>query len=321
MQVRTIRRHEREQVLDLLHDWISRDFFRRYFEHDPAFRDDLAVVAEDGGRFVATAQILPKTVRADGRELRVGGIGNVFTAAEYRHQGVASAVLERAVEIMEREGFDLSLLFASRLNFYGRLGWTSHRRLLAAVTPPATTAAPRVAVRSFDEARDLPAVMDLYDAYSGARSGTVVRDEAYWRGQLRYAGNPAETFALVERAGRIAAYARLVDLYDVYNVMEHAAAPGEESALVDLLAAVTAPARERGFFLLHLGADPALAATLAARGFGVHEVEDVFWMWRVISPTRLAEKLVLAADAVDAPALFERLFPYRGSVYWTSDRF
>jgi predicted N-acetyltransferase YhbS len=321
LRIRTIRRDERERVLELLHEWISRDFFRRYFDHDPAFRDDLAIVAEDDGRFVATLQILPKTVRIGAAEVRVGGIGNVFTTAEYRHKGVASDVLRRAVEVLEQERFDLSLLFASRLTFYAQFGWHSHRRLLAGVSPPAEIAPPRVRVRVFDGPRDLPAVMELYDSYSAGRSGSVVRDQTYWRGQLRYAGNPGETFLLAERGGRIVAYVRFVDLYNVYNVMEHAAAEGEEEALLDLLAEAGSRARDRGFFLLHLGAQPELAAGLEARGFGVNEVEDVFWMWRVVSPDALAEKLHMGVSQLESPQLFERLFPYHGSVYWTSDRF
>jgi predicted N-acetyltransferase YhbS len=318
--VRTIERRERDRVLDLLDEWISRDFFRRYFDHDPAFRDDLTLVAEDGGRFVSTLQIIPKTVRLGGREVGVGGIGNVFTTAAYRHQGVASQLLRRALEIMADEGFDLSLLFASRLTFYAQFGWGSVRRLLGAVTPAAAVAA-AAGVRAFDRGRDLDAVMDIYDAYAAARSGTVARDRRYWEGQLRYAGNPGETFLVAERGGRIAAYARLVDLYGVHTVMEHGRTAGGREALADLLAAAAEPARGRGFLLVHLGAEPELAEELMARGFGVHEVEDVFWMWRVISPAQVAGKLGLTAAEVEAPELFDRLLPLRGSVYWTSDRF
>ena len=321
MIIRTIAHHERERVLDLLHEWISRDFFRRYFDHDPAFRDDLCLVAEEDGRFVSTLQILPKSVRIDGREVRVGGIGNVFTTEAYRGKGVASQVLRRALEVMEAEGFELSLLFASRLTFYGQFGWGSHRRLMAGVTPPPSPRPAPAGVRPFDEQRDLATVMEIYEAYSRGRNGVVARDRTYWGGQLRYAGNPGETFLLLERGGRAVAYVRFVDLYGFDTLMEHGALPGEREALLDLIGVAVEQARERGFLLLHLGAEPELAAELTARGMGIHEVEDVFWMWRVISPESLARKLGLSVAEVEEPELFDRILPYHGSVYWTSDRF
>ena len=323
MIVRTIQRSERERVLELLAEWISADFFRRYFDHDPAFRDDLCLVAEeDDGRFVATLQIMPKTVRIDGRELRVGGIGNVFTTESYRHKRVASQLLTRAIERMEEERFDLSLLFASRLTFYGQFGWGGHRRLLAGITPPPEpTATASTTLRRFESGRDLDTVMRIYDSYSRALNGPVARDRRYWEGQLRYAGAPDETFLLAERSGEVAAYMRFVDLYGAYTVMEHAALSNGRDALLDLLGVAAERSRERGFFLFHLGAEPGLEAALTGRGFGVNEVEDVFWMWRVISPGAVAQKLGLTADAVEHADFFERILPYRGSVYWTSDRF
>jgi GNAT superfamily N-acetyltransferase len=319
--VRPIEHHERERVLDLLGEWISREFFRRYFEHDPAFRDELCLVAEEDGRLVSTLQIIPKTVRIGGRDLRVGGIGNVFTSESHRHRGVASRVLRRAVEVMEREGFDLSLLFASRLTFYAQFGWASHRRLLAALVPPSESRPAAPGIRAFDPRRDLDAVMAVHDEYSHARGGAVVRDRDYWWGQLRYAGNPGETFLVTERGGRVAAYARVVDLYGIYTVMEHGAVSEARDALLDLLDAAGETARDRGLLLLHLGAEPDLKDDLSARGFGVTEVEDVFWMWRVVCPESVAAKLGLTAAEVGAPDLFDRLLPLRGSVYWTSDRF
>jgi len=320
--IRSIHRAERDRVLDLLDEWISREFFGRYFEHDAALRDDLCLVAEDDeGRLVSTAQIIPKTVRLGGVEVRMGGIGNVFTTEAWRHRGVASQVMQRAVELLEQEAFDVSLLFASRLTFYAQFGWGGARRLLGALIPPPRPRAESDGVRRFDAGRDLEAVMAIYDAYSAPRSGTVARDRAYWLGQLGYAGNPGETFLLAERGGRVVAYLRLVDLYDVWNAMEHGCLPGERAALVELLLAAAEIARARGFVLFHLGAEPELAAALAERGAEVREIEDVFWMWRIVAPAALARKLGVPRAEVERPDFIEQVLPLRGSVYWTSDRF
>lgn len=319
--VRTIEAHERGPVLDLLGEWISREFFQRYFDHDPAYRDHLCLVAEEDGKFVSTLQVWPKTIVVDGRELRVGGIGNVFTTDAYRHKGVASDVLRAAIEVMEREGFDISLLFASRLTFYAQFGWNSHRRLLGAVMPPATPLPVPASVRPFDRDRDLAAVMSIYESYSRGRNGIVARDLAYWHGQLEYAGAPGETFLVAEREGKVVAYLRYLDFYGADMAMEHGALPGEREALVDLVAVAAEAARPRGFLLIHLSAEPELAEALIRRGFGINEVEDVFWMWRVIQPESLARKLGISTADLEAPEFLERILPLRGSVYWTSDRF
>ena len=40
LEFRTIAPHERDAVLDLLANWLEdREFFARYFRHDPGFRD------------------------------------------------------------------------------------------------------------------------------------------------------------------------------------------------------------------------------------------------------------------------------------------
>ena len=82
MEFRTIQRHERDAVLDLLGEWFGdREFFARYFRNDPSFRDDLCFVAVDDGRIVSTLQVFSKRVRVNGAVLEVGGVGNVFTTA------------------------------------------------------------------------------------------------------------------------------------------------------------------------------------------------------------------------------------------------
>ncbi len=53
----------------------------------------------------------------------MGGIGSVFTREDYRHKRVASGLMKLAVTTMEREGFEVSLLFAERITFYNQFGW------------------------------------------------------------------------------------------------------------------------------------------------------------------------------------------------------
>ncbi|HUI25822.1 MAG TPA: GNAT family N-acetyltransferase [Candidatus Kryptonia bacterium] len=322
LTIRTIAPHERDAVLDLLDQWISREFFARYFDHDPAFRDDFCFVAVDGGRIVSTLQVFGKDVRLGGTTVRVGGVGNVFTAAAYRERGTASRLLTRAIAAMNEQGFDLSLLFAVRLAFYGRHGWCSYPRQFVFLDPGRAMISDRYRLEAFDRDRDLTQIMGLYEAHSGALPGTTVRDRDYWLGQLRYAGNFGEDF-LVARAGdRLVAYARATSLYDYYVLMEHGHLPGHEPALVDLVCRLHGhEGSALPGTLTQLATAPRVVSELTARGLTLRTIEDMFWMWRVISPTRLARKLGVSPAEVEQDDFLPRLLPPDRSVFWLSDRF
>src|SRR5579863_1295345 len=110
MEFRAARVSERGEVLDLLALWYNdREFFARYNQNDPTFRDDLCLVALDAGRIVATVQIFDRAINLNGERVPMGGIGSVFTLEAYRHRGVASGLMNLAVETMSRAGFEVSL--------------------------------------------------------------------------------------------------------------------------------------------------------------------------------------------------------------------
>jgi len=319
---RTIAARERGAVLDLLAHWFGdRAFFARYFDDDCGFRDDLCFVATHRGMVVSTLQVFGKRVRMGGALLEVGGIGNVFTAAAYRDRGLASQLLTRAIAAMEVHGFDLSLLFAVRLAFYGRLGWQSHVRHLVFIDRSNVSPGGRYAVAPF-ESSDLPAVMDIYDEYNAAFNGSTVRDERYWAGQLRCAGNPREDFFVARDHGHIVAYARGTPLYDFYVIQEHGYRPGYADALTQLVCLLhgTVGMAQPGT-ITQLGVDPAVRTELRERGMTLRTVEDVFWMWRIISASRVAAKLHVRSEELDSDDVFARLLPPSQSVYWIADRF
>jgi GNAT superfamily N-acetyltransferase len=316
--VRTIATSERDAVLDLLADWLNdRDFFARYFAYDPSFRDDLCFVAEDGGRIVSTMQVFRKLVRIDGATLAVGCVGNVYTAPAYRQAGVASSLLERSLAAMDRHGFDVSLLFATRLDFYARFGWRSQLRYLSFIEPCA--AQPATDAEDFVPARDLDGVTHVYGVHSAPIPGSTVRDAPYWNGQLRYAGNPDERFRIVRRGGAVVAYARATTLYDFHTIIEHGCLPGAEPALADLIAQMHAGSPTGTIAQLTPSAD--LEELLRGHGLTVNRVEDRSWMWHALDAARLATKLRVPEATVRSEGFFEELLPALSSRYWLSDRF
>lgn len=322
LELRTIVPSERDAVLDLLAHWLEdREFFARYFRHDPSFRDDLCLVAVDRGAIVSTVQVFRRVVRLEAGVVQVAAVGNVFTAAAYRDRGLATALLNMALAAMPAHGFDMSLLFATRLAFYGRLGWQSHVRQLVFLEPQLGTAAGAYAVGPF-RPDDLDAVARVYDEYTAPRIGPTVRSPAYWRGQLHFAGNPSEDFLVARDGGQVVAYARGISLYGLYVVMEHACARGHDGALGQLVATLhtTAGASFPGT-LCQLVGETGILSDLGTRGIPHRVVDDVFWLWRVLDAERVATASGLAPAAIlDDQGLF-RLLPPGRSVYWVSDRF
>jgi len=353
MEVRAARASERDQVLDLLANWYSdRSFFARYNCNDPAFRDDLCIVADDAGRLVATAQIFDRTINLKDQPVSMGGIGSVFTMESHRGRGIGSALMERAVATLRGEGFELSMLFAERTDFYARFGWRCVSRIFSAITDAATIVVDRpddFELATFEPARDLVDVATIHRAYSGIRNFTVIRNDADWRANLRFAGNPDEHFVVCRRGkssdslSQIDAYARAIWFHGVPMVMEfgYAGDSAIDSALALFRhlgeAAAGLPSSfgrdltgGRGALILNGGAPTSLLVTHTAHhpafesrartaGATIFHHEDSLFMWSLIAPERLAERLSISIDATE-----ERLFAMLAeptSLYWTADRF
>ena len=340
--IRTLRSEEREAWLALLDGWELRDgwrgcdFFRRPIEHDPTFADENVWVAEQDGRLVACAQIFPRLLRLRGAAVPTGGIGSVFTRPEARAGGVASALLERSLTAMRERGMELSLLFAARHAFYGRLGWQllpRPRPLLVrgeAAAPPAGRGG-----EPFDRARDVKQVAALYAAYSAPFDGTVVRDAAMWHASLQLAGNPHEEFRVARDAAGIAAYVRSFVLEGFFMAGEWARRPDAVEELADLVAGLLEPrtpdplersdrpsAELRKLLVAPTPADDELYDALRARGVEVRSFDERGAMLQCLDAEALARRLGEPRRPGEGPAAFlRRLVPAERFCFWPSDRF
>lgn len=370
--IRLLRGDEREALVELLDGWVvpgwpgrPGDFFRRYLDSDPSFEPRNVVVAERDGRLVGCVQIFPRALRVrrdasaprDGfAHVPLGGIGTVFTRPEARGNGVATALLERAIAEMQARGLELSLLFASRHAFYGRLGWQLWPRERGLWLRGAAYTGPDPARRidRFDRARDLDAAYALHSACTGALEGTCVRDAAFFRAQLGFAGNPEEDFLLARASDRsLVAYARAAALEGMLLVTELARHPEPDGAeaLADLVAALLAPREPdplapsgstppgsassdgvpaasppasdlRRLLVAPCLHDPALEDALARRGVERKTFPSHDAMLRVLDPAALARRTGTprTPGESDAAWLGRALAPER-LVLWPVDRF
>ncbi|HEY9159301.1 GNAT family N-acetyltransferase [Candidatus Binatus sp.] len=354
MEVRAAHHGERDEVLDLLERWYDdREFFARYNHNDSGFRDALCLVARDRGQLVSTVQIFDRAINLDGQSVPMGGIGSVFTLEEYRHKGVASALMSLAVDTMVREGFEVSLLFAERLTFYHQFGWREIERQFSILADAASVnAANRFVIDNFEIARDLAEVAAIHRGYSGRFNVTAVRDDAAWRANLKFAGNQPlypgegseEYFVLCRDGGAIAAYARVTRLRGISMVMEFGYVAGAVDAMLAtfkylgeqssgmavtsrrigdhrraaLLHSASTPAAP-AVLVTHTAHDPTLEKALDGAGCPVAHHTDNFYMWQILAPDKLAMRFAMAPQGASARA-FE-IFTDSRSLFWTADRF
>lgn len=185
MEIRTVRESEVEEMIELMCLVFrprGHERYRQYMVGDPLYQRDQSRVVVADGRIVATLRVWDKQLRVGSTPVRFGGIGNVCTHPDARGKGFATAMMEEAVGYMTESGYPISCLFTDAGNrFYHRMGYRGvpsngfrmSQWKLADITSDWE-------VTQFEEARDLAPAAQLYEICNRDRSGTLVRDMAYW---------------------------------------------------------------------------------------------------------------------------------------------
>ncbi|MFP6640504.1 MAG: GNAT family N-acetyltransferase [Myxococcota bacterium] len=321
LEMRTLRPGEEGAFLDLMQAAFNeRDLFARYFDFDELMGAGDTKVICDGDRILAGLQIFARRIRLRGEAVRLGGIGSVATHPDYERQGLASRLLRAAIVEMQERGMMLSLLFTGRTSFYERLDWVRIPYPVWACGDPGST---REGISRPMISEDLPVIQELYDRYNRGVDCTTWRNPTYWRGQLRFAGSPDEDFRVVEREGRVVAYARgiavpISDLsHSIKRAMEYAREDDAAEELAELLVEMTPEARP---LFVSVSGDSVLEEACRGR-FGDHRcVEFPDQMWRVLDRGRL-QTLAGASAAASDFELLERLVGGERCVFWPTDRF
>ncbi|MCS7310209.1 MAG: GNAT family N-acetyltransferase, partial [Armatimonadetes bacterium] len=207
---RAIRPEEMEMCLDVwdaAFEETPREFFRKYFTGDPWFHPEYTRCAFVGKRMVSAVQIVRREVRVGQVTLTMGGIANVGTVPAYRSKGYSTQLLKDAIAVMEREGFDFSMLFTGIHGFYARLGWENLPVTIMSAEIRQELPAPEGGYRIRPLAdTDLEALCTCYEQCNAGRSFTVVRSPAYLRGWIGWDERTPEDVFVAEAAGRFVGY-------------------------------------------------------------------------------------------------------------------
>jgi predicted acetyltransferase len=131
---RFVTKSEQAQALDLWHTAFEpkgEGYFERYFSStgSPDYQegDTLGAWSNDD-QLVSVVHIRRVIMKSSNNETFLCGIvSNVATLPEFRNRGLSRDLLKQAIDKMEREGFDLSMLGTGHSNHYLPLGWESIR--------------------------------------------------------------------------------------------------------------------------------------------------------------------------------------------------
>ncbi|HEY3282007.1 MAG TPA: GNAT family N-acetyltransferase [Armatimonadota bacterium] len=254
VEVRAMRREEREQVLRL---WVTvfgagDSYFRAYFEGDPWHQDRFTRVAELDGELVAAVHAVDRRVRLGNGALRLAGVSNVATLPQHRRRGFSSLLLQDLAEICRQDGFDIGLLYTGKNAHYARHGWETLSVPYAQLTPPYPPALPANTLQAewAPALEALPRLRAIYDRCATPLS--VLRNGAYWSGwittRIRDTSPPLRALILASSGGDVG-YALLKEADEVPGkdqVWELCLAQGRGDAFSSMLQALVTDSRGRG---------------------------------------------------------------------------
>jgi len=190
----------------------SRQYFMNHWYNDPWRERRGIFVAVEDGEILSTVRVFHRRIYLAGEVFTMGGIGEVSTKEPYRRRGLSGRLLEMAIDYMEAEGMDFSMLFTGSPRHYSRFGWEEvpvyWKR--AQVLPQRS---PDVRLLDLQNPQEAQQVMDLYHHYSSRLNGPIVRDQQeYWQDWVRteisrwwFVKGRGRGWVLVE-AGEIQAY-------------------------------------------------------------------------------------------------------------------
>ena len=124
--------------------------------------------------------VIDYTMRIGTAEVRMAGIGGVHTETEHRMKGYMRGLFEDTVTYMTEEGYDVSMLFGIA-NFYNKFGYATcvaqHRFTIKTRDAEAAGASARAQLLKARpiESKDMPAIVELYNANNALRTCAAVR--------------------------------------------------------------------------------------------------------------------------------------------------
>jgi predicted acetyltransferase len=209
---------------------------------------------DETGKLASTVFVIPRDMYMDGIILKLGGIGGVATDPVHRGKGYANLLMKDAVDFMEKEKYDLSVLYPFKPEYYAKFGYRNFIvpfKVLDTSKPPEAKGG--YAVREY-KSTDIKQLMKIYEDFSADKTGPVKRKLTYWEQYVEKNAVIREGFFVAEKEGKIAGYVildRIRANWGVpefcYKITEFACAKEHAPALCALAAHSAACVAGKGF--------------------------------------------------------------------------
>ncbi len=168
---------------------------------DPQYEPRDRVVAKLGNQIIGHARVQMRDIQFGDIQIPVGFLCEMGTAPEFRKQGIGSALLDQAEQLMREQGAVLGILRTPAVSFYQQHGWgvggqhnysvTSPRNILSLLRRMDLEREPRT-TNPLDQPQvslnvriwrhvEQEALMRLYKQNLHGRFGAIVRTDATWR--------------------------------------------------------------------------------------------------------------------------------------------
>ncbi len=324
VELRAVRRAELEQVYDLLaiaFPEASREMFVAQTERDSTFRLRHGRVAVDhGGRIVGYVRVFARTMLVRGLPIAAGGIGSVATAPDARGDGIATALLEDAIEAMRRDAIAISFLFTGIPAFYGRLGYEIVRQPYFQATRSEIIAARTGSYYNahlIDLSKDLPQLVAMHRQALAGATGAIARTKSRWLDARWWLNESGAHTVIASRDGARVAYLRSRCRGYGHEILEAECRPGHARAITELVEMAALRPCDCGDVFVALAPDAHPLSSALRLLPSTTETTDVRYpmMMRFIAEDALRTALP-DADAVSIGARF----PNAEMRFWNSDR-
>ncbi|MCS7225066.1 MAG: GNAT family N-acetyltransferase [Armatimonadetes bacterium] len=217
IKLKTAQEDEKPVVWDVLCRAFGegpRERFRRQLWEDSTVTTDQIRLAEVDGHIVSHVWVANRPVLYRGQVvLPMGGIGGVGTLPEYRNQGLATLLLNDAIEYMRAKDQPLSMLFTGINFFYARLGWADFPqfrfRIRVERAPYFSSDDGPYQVRPCQVPEDLPILQEIYKRHSEGLQVSLAhcRPSSFWLdGHPRYLGLRPSHIVIHSPSGQGCAY-------------------------------------------------------------------------------------------------------------------
>lgn len=168
---------------------------------DPQYEPRDRIVAKLGNQIIGHARVQMRDIQFGDVQLPVGFLCEMATAPEFRDQGIGTALLEQAEQLMLEQGAVLGILRTPAVSFYQKQGWcvggqhnysvTSPRNILSLLRQTVLEQEPETTNPLEEPQQPLniriwrhveqEALMRLYKQNLHGRFGAIVRTDATWR--------------------------------------------------------------------------------------------------------------------------------------------